>query len=76
MKERILEQMQNSVKDQSIVLNSDSALPDLLDSITFINMVVTLETEFGFEFDDDMFLITKFPTANDMMLYVESKIAS
>ena len=45
-----------------------------LDSITFIKIVVALEGEFGFEFDDDMLLITKFPTVQSMVEYVESKV--
>jgi amino acid adenylation domain-containing protein len=45
-----------------------------LDSITFIKIVVALEGEFDFEFDDEMLLITKFPTIKSMIEYVESKI--
>ena len=44
-----------------------------LDSITFIKTVVALEREFNFEFDDEMLLITKFPTVKSMVEYVESK---
>jgi len=44
-----------------------------LDSITFIKVVVALESEFDFEFDDEMLLITKFPTVMSMVKYVESK---
>lgn len=44
-----------------------------LDSITFIKTVVALESEFNFEFDDEMLLITKFPTVKSMVEYVESK---
>lgn len=44
-----------------------------LDSITFIKTIVALECEFDFEFDDEMLLITKFPTVKSMIEYVESK---
>lgn len=44
-----------------------------LDSITFITIIVALEGEFDFEFDDEMLLITKFPTVRSMVEYVESK---
>lgn len=74
MKERILKQMQDVINEKSIVLYSDSVLSDVLDSITFIKMVVALESEFNFEFDDEMLLITKFPTTDSMIKYVESKI--
>jgi len=45
-----------------------------VDSITFIKIVVALESEFDFEFDDEMLLITKFPTIRTMVEYVESKV--
>lgn len=45
-----------------------------LDSITFIKVIVALEGEFNFEFDDEMLLITAFPTIKSMIDYVDSKI--
>jgi acyl-coenzyme A synthetase/AMP-(fatty) acid ligase/acyl carrier protein len=47
-----------------------------LDSITFIKTIVALESEFDFEFDDEMLLITKFSTIKSMIEYVESKAFS
>ena len=47
-----------------------------LDSFTFIKIVVNLESEFDFEFDDEMLLNTVFPTLKTMVEYVESKISS
>ncbi len=45
-----------------------------LDSITFIKTVIALESEFDFEFDDEMLLISEFPTVKSMVEYVESKV--
>lgn len=45
-----------------------------VDSITFIKIIVALESEFNFEFEDEMLLITKFPTVKSMIEYVESKV--
>ena len=45
-----------------------------VDSITFIKVVIALEGEFDFEFDDEMLLITRFSTVKSMVEYVESKI--
>lgn len=45
-----------------------------IDSISFIKTIVALEEEFGFEFDDDMLYIDKFPSIQTMIEYVESKI--
>ena len=47
-----------------------------VDSITFITIIVELEKEFDFEFDDEMLLITKFPTVKSMVEYVESKVTT
>lgn len=51
--------------------NSFSSLN--LDSITFIKLIVALEGEFDFEFDDEMLLFTAFPTIRTMIEYVECK---
>ena len=69
---------------QVIVSNLNSEIGDVslgtflsdvgIDSITFIKMIVALEGEFGFEFDDEMLLITSFPTIKSMIKYVETKI--
>lgn len=45
-----------------------------VDSITFVKIVVALEGEFGFEFDDEMLLITAFATIKSMIEYVEMKV--
>ena len=45
-----------------------------LDSISFIKIVVDFEGEFDFEFEDEMLLITKFPTVKSMIEYVESMV--
>ena len=47
-----------------------------LDSITFIKTIVALEGEFDFEFDDEMLLITKYPTIKTMIEYVETKVSA
>lgn len=44
-----------------------------VDSITFIKVVVALEGRFDFVFDDEMLLITAFPTIKSMIEYVETK---
>lgn len=45
-----------------------------VNSITFIKIVVALEDEFGFEFDDEMLLLTVFPTIKSIIEYVETKV--
>ena len=46
-----------------------------VDSITFVYLVVALESEFNFEWDDEMLLITAFSTIRSMVEYVDSKIS-
>ena len=60
-----------------IVITVDTLFSDLpFDSIKFIKMVVSIESEFDFEFDDEMLLITKFPTIRSMVEYVEAKVTT
>ena len=46
-----------------------------VDSITFVSLAITFESEFGFEWDDEMLLITAFSTIRSMVEYVDSKIS-
>ena len=80
--------MENKSTDQMIIkiiqqfigndLNSEELMnfeltSDLIDSITFIKMVVSLEDEFDFEFDADKLLIEEFPTVRSLVEYVNQK---
>ncbi|ASF56627.1 MULTISPECIES: acyl carrier protein [Bacillus amyloliquefaciens group] len=40
----------------------ESEVTDILESITFIKIIVAIEKTYGFEFDDDMLLLSEFPT--------------
>lgn len=72
MKDKILLCIQDSVKEQSIELQPDSVLAELIDSITFIKMVVQLEETFSFEFEDEMLSVSKIEKVEDLVDYVES----
>lgn len=45
-----------------------------VDSITFVSLAIAFESEFGFEWDDEMLLMTKFDTVKSMIEYVESRV--
>ena len=45
-----------------------------LDSINFVKLVIALEAEFDFEFDDNKLLISEFPTVLSLVEYIEEKI--
>ena len=63
----------NEKETNNISIYSDFASIGV-ESITFIKIIVALELEFDFEFDDEMLLITNFSTLKSMVDYVESKI--
>ena len=44
-----------------------------IDSISFIKLVISLENEFSFEFDDDKLLISAFTTVGDLIEYIKLK---
>jgi len=44
-----------------------------IDSITFIKIIVALEKEFNFEFDDNMLLFTAFPNLKSFIEYIVYK---
>jgi len=69
----------NIIKEISQIneVNIDMAFEALdLNSISFITMIVQMESAFEFEFDDEMLLITKFPTVRSIVEYLESKLES
>lgn len=60
-------------KLDKLTLNTDLSSIGI-DSISLVKLVVAVECEFDFEFDDEMLLITKFPTIMSMVEYIESKV--
>ena len=58
---------------KEVTLDTDFSIIGI-DSITFITVIVALEVEFDFEFDDEKLLFTAFPTVRTMVEYVELKI--
>ena len=70
MKKKILSCIQESVKEESIVLQSDSILAESIDSLTFVKMIVALEREFEFEFEDEMLSVSKIEKIEDLKNYL------
>lgn len=61
--------------ESDIVITVDTLLSDLpFNSIKFIKMVVALENEFDFEFDDEKLLFTQFQTVKSLIEYVNFKV--
>lgn len=73
--EQIKKIIQNELSSSNIIIELNDNLDDLgVNSVEFIKIVVSIESAFDFEFDDEMLLITKFPTVRSMVEYVESKV--
>ena len=71
--ERALQVIQDNLTEKVDVKLEDN-LQDLdINSITFIQIIVNLESEFDFEFEDEKLLFTEFPTIKDMVDYVVSR---
>ena len=60
--------------EQDIELQPDSILEESIDSITFVKIIVALEEEFGFEFEDEMLSFSKIASVEDLVNYVESRL--
>jgi len=74
---KIFDIINKVLEDKDIQIEQNEMATGLLnvDSITFIKIIVALEEAFDFEFDDEMLLITKFPTVESMILYVKARIS-
>lgn len=70
--EKIIEfgEMNISAKDVSV----NEKMTDLnINSISYIKMIVAIETEFDIEFDDEFLDLNKFPTVKSLIDYVNEK---
>ena len=64
-----------SVLESEENIDSEADILSLgLDSINFVQLVVELEEQFGFEFDDNMLTYDKFKNVNYISDYILSKI--
>lgn len=73
--ERVLEII--NAKISSEFVSPDLKLEELnnIDSITFIKIIVELEVEFNFEFEDEKLLFSAFPTVQSMIEYVKERVS-
>ena len=46
-----------------------------IDSMMFVSLVVALESEFGFDFDDDHLVVSAFSTVGSLAAYITEKMA-
>lgn len=72
IKEIIRENIDIPISMDSIDLNSNLADLDI-NSITYVKIVVSIEVEFGFEFEDNDLDANRFPTFGSLVAYVEDR---
>lgn len=75
MREKILSCIQECVGEEPEKVQSSDILADIVDSITFVKIVVELEEKFNFEFEDEMFTVTKMKTVGDLVDYVFCRVS-
>ena len=73
MEEKIFNAIKEKVKDKGIEVSYDTVIEGILDSITFVELVVELETDFDFEFEDEMLSTSKFETVAKLVEYVKKQ---
>lgn len=75
MRERIIEIIRDACALKEDNITFETNLGDIsLDSLTFIEVIVRIEQEFGIEFDDEDLNIDDWGTIGDVIHYVEGKI--
>lgn len=63
------------LNEKSNIICTSTKMSELvLDSLSFIELVVDLEMEFGIEFEDSMLQLGAFEAINDIVEYVYKKI--
>lgn len=73
MEERVFSIIKKVINNESTVMDKNATVTDVMNSISFVEMIILLEDEFNFEFDDDRLIISKFQTIGDVIDYVSSK---
>ena len=79
IKQEVIELISELFKDKGFdidIFEYVDLIDDLgMDSITFISIVVEVETHFGIEVQDDMLLLENFKCVDDIVSIVENQIS-
>lgn len=74
---KIFEVIIANLKSKTDNISVDTELSSIgIDSLTFIKLVVALECEFDFEFDDEKLVIKEFQTIKSLINYTEKKVTT
>lgn len=74
IKNKVISIIKDSIPGDTEVTPKKSLQEMEIDSITFIKIVVELETTFDFEFVDEKLILSAFSTVQDMIDYVQKSI--
>lgn len=75
IEERLLEVFKKTIEPENGSASAKSDLAALgINSITYVKLVVAIEEEFGFEFDDEDLEVGKFESLNSIISYIENKV--
>ena len=74
IKEKIREFIYNKNKNLKIDDNDNIFQQKILDSLAFVELVVFIENNFGFQFEDEELIIENFKSINTIINVVEKKV--
>ncbi|MDF2841822.1 MAG: hypothetical protein K0R00_248 [Herbinix sp.] len=70
MKEKLISSILHMIEVKDDISPSDTSMPLIIDSLSFIKLVVDCENEFNIKFEDDMLDITCFRTIEEFVNYI------
>lgn len=74
MRKKIIEIIRNCCVLEEKNVGAETRLEDIsLDSLSFVDAIVKIEQEFGFEFDDEDLNVYSWETVGELMLKAEEK---
>ncbi|MEH2960509.1 acyl carrier protein [Candidatus Merdisoma sp. JLR.KK006] len=74
IEDRLLNILRECINDDSYTLEKDETLDNIIDSLTMINFIVKIESEFNIEIDDEDLIGESFTTYENIVRYIESRI--
>lgn len=74
IEDRLLNILRECINDDSYTLEKDETLDNIIDSLTMINFIVKIESEFNIEIDDEDLIGESFTTYESIVRYIESRI--
>ena len=72
---KLIQIISSAVEDDTVSISPHDSLTTVgINSISFINIIVSAEEEFNIEFDENKLVVSEFPTFKDLLAYVRIKI--